>query len=91
MNPHVKMEEMKKERCNLCVFSELLDLNQSLKTLIQIFIKKFIHEKEILDLLKVIDGSETDENLLSFLEYDKLKDGKMCRHLVCVFTLQSIL
>ncbi|MEZ4983623.1 MAG: Eco57I restriction-modification methylase domain-containing protein [Saprospiraceae bacterium] len=50
---------------------------------------KFIHEKEILDLLKVIDGTETDENLLSFLDYDKLKDGKMCRHIVCVLPYRA--
>lgn len=46
--------------------------------------RHFIHEKEILDLLQVIDGSAEDENLLGFLNYDKLKDGKMCRHMVFV-------
>ena len=30
--------------------------------------KKFQHEQEIIDLLKVIDGSEKDANLLSFLD-----------------------
>ncbi|VWL85371.1 DEAD/DEAH box helicase family protein [Oceanivirga miroungae] len=33
--------------------------------------KKFINEHEILDLLKVIDGSKEDEELLGFLDYDK--------------------
>lgn len=46
--------------------------------------KKFIYEREILDLLEVIDGSKTDDELLGFLDYDKLKEGKMCRHLVFV-------
>lgn len=46
--------------------------------------KKFMHEEEILDLLQVIDGSKEDTNLLSFLDYDKIKDGKMCRHIVMV-------
>lgn len=46
--------------------------------------RHFIHEKEILDLLQVIDGSAEDENLLGFLSYDKLKEGKMCRHMVFV-------
>lgn len=46
--------------------------------------RHFIHEKEILDLLQVIDGSAEDENLLGFLNYDKLKEGKMCRHMVFV-------
>lgn len=44
----------------------------------------FVHEKEVLDLLRVIDGSAEDENLLGFLDYDKLKEGKMCRHIVMV-------
>ncbi len=44
----------------------------------------FAHEQEVLDLLRVIDGNQKDENLLGFLDYDKLKEGKMCRHIVCV-------
>ena len=44
----------------------------------------FVHEKEVLDLIRVIDGSAEDENLLGFLDYDKLKEGKMCRHIVMV-------
>lgn len=46
--------------------------------------KKFQHEAEILDLLKVIDGSKADDGLLGFLDYNKLKEGKMCRHMVMV-------
>lgn len=45
---------------------------------------KFENEQEILDLLAVIDGSQEDENLLGFLDYDKIKQGKMCRHIVIV-------
>ncbi|MGQ4532738.1 Eco57I restriction-modification methylase domain-containing protein [Dermabacteraceae bacterium P13138] len=45
---------------------------------------KFKHEPEILDLLKVIDGSQQDKNVLGFLDYDKIKEGKMCRHVVMV-------
>lgn len=44
----------------------------------------FAHKQEVLDLLRIIDGSAEDENLLGFLDYDKLKEGKMCRHIVCV-------
>ena len=51
--------------------------------------KKFIHEPEILDLLEVIDGSKEDKNILSFLDYDKIKDGKMCRHIVCVLPYRA--
>lgn len=46
--------------------------------------KLFVHEQEILELLEVIDGSKEDEELLGFLDYDKIKDGKMCRHIVVV-------
>ena len=46
--------------------------------------RKFKYEQEILDLFQVIDGSKKDENLLGFLDYDKIKDGKMCHHIVCV-------
>jgi hypothetical protein len=51
--------------------------------------KKFKYEQEIIDLLKVIDGSETDKNVLSFLDYDKIKEGKMCRHIVCVLPYRA--
>ena len=46
--------------------------------------KKFENEQEILDLLEVIDGSKEDDELLGFLDYDKIQDGKMCRHIVIV-------
>lgn len=51
--------------------------------------RKFKHEAEILDLLEVIDGSKEDDNLLGFLNYDKIKDGKMCRHIVCVLPFRA--
>lgn len=46
--------------------------------------KKFIYENEVLELFEAIDGSRDDDGLLSFLDYDKIKDGKMCQHIVCV-------
>ena len=46
--------------------------------------KRFVYENEILDLLAVIDGSKEDDTLLGFLDYDKIKSGNMCRHIVCV-------
>lgn len=51
--------------------------------------KKFKHEKEILELLEVIDGSRDDDELMGFLNYDKIKDGKMCRHIVCVLPFRA--
>lgn len=46
--------------------------------------KQFAYEQEILDLLSVIDGSKDDDELLGFLDYEKIKSGSMCRHIVCV-------
>lgn len=46
--------------------------------------KSFENEEEILDLFSVIDGSKEDDSLLGFLNYDKIKEGKMCRHMVVV-------
>lgn len=46
--------------------------------------KEFIHQNEVFDLFSVIDGSKEDDELLGFLNYDKIKDGNMCRHIVCV-------
>jgi len=44
----------------------------------------FIHEQEVLDLLQAIDGSKEDQSVFPFLDYDKIKRGKMCRHMVFV-------
>lgn len=52
--------------------------------------KEFIHKKEILDLMQIIDGSKEEDNLLGFLDYDKIKEGQMCRHIVCVLPLERL-
>lgn len=46
--------------------------------------KKFKFEQEVLELLEVIDGTKEDNELLGFLDYDKIKWGNMCRHIVVV-------
>lgn len=46
--------------------------------------RRFKYEKEIRELFQVIDGSKEDDELLGFLDYDKIKNGMMCRHIVCV-------
>lgn len=51
--------------------------------------RKFKHEAEILDLLEAIDGSKEDKNVLGFLDYDKIKYGKMCRHMVWVLPFRA--
>ena len=45
---------------------------------------QFKYKDEVLDLLRAIDGSKEDENIFSFLNYDKIKKGSMCRHIVMV-------
>ncbi len=51
--------------------------------------KKFVNEQEILDLLTVIDGSKQDANILGFLDYDKIREGRMCHHIVCVLPYRA--
>lgn len=46
--------------------------------------EKFVHEAEIRDLLRVIDGTQQDENVLGFLDHDRIKQGEMCQHVVMV-------
>lgn len=46
--------------------------------------KLFVHKAEILDLFTVIDGSKNDKNVLGFLNFENIKKGNMCRHIVCV-------
>lgn len=45
---------------------------------------KFFHEDVVLDFLKVIDGIKNDSNVLGFLDNDRIKEGKLCRHIVFV-------
>lgn len=51
--------------------------------------KKFENESEVCDLLRAIDGSQEDENIFSFLNYDKIKEGKMCHHMVFVLPYRA--
>ena len=78
-----KMEALRKSGVSFA-FSKLFEPISIKKDTSSQGHKKFINETEILDLLKVIDGSKQDEELLGFLDYDKIKDGKMCRHMVMV-------
>lgn len=78
-----KMEELKKSGVSYA-FSALLEPCSIKKDNQHSKHKQFIHEKEIFDLLQVIDGSKSDDEVLGFLDYDKIKDGKMCRHIVMV-------
>ena len=53
--------------------------------------KKFKHEKEILELFELIDGgnNRTEKGFLSFLNYEPIKNGNMCRHIVVVLPFKA--
>lgn len=51
--------------------------------------KKFENESEVFDLLRAIDGSQEDENIFSFLNYEKIKEGEMCHHMVMVLPYRA--
>lgn len=51
--------------------------------------KRFEHEAEVLDLLRAIDGTQQDPNVFGFLDYDKLKQGQMGRHIVMVLPYRA--
>lgn len=78
-----KMEVLKRKGVTFA-FSKLFEPESIKKDVQNSGHKKFVNETEILDLLQVIDGSKEDDNLLGFLDYDKIKEGKMCRHMVMV-------
>lgn len=78
-----KMETLRTQGVSFA-FSALLEpksIKQDKQTNLH---KQFKHEAEILDLLHVIDGSKQDDGILGFLDYDRIKAGKMCRHMVMV-------
>jgi hypothetical protein len=91
-NPNIssqkKMEELKRNGITYA-FSALFKPVLITKDLTNNLHKKFEHEKEIVELLKVIDGTKADKNILNFLEYKKIKEGNMCRHIVCVLPFRA--
>ena len=46
--------------------------------------QKFEYENEVLDFLQSIDGTKNDRNVLSFLDNERIKECKLCRHMVMV-------
>jgi len=71
-----KIKELKKDGAHASL-SKLFDAKRS----------GFVHENEVLDLLLAIDGGKEDDNVFPFLDYDKIKEGRMCRHMVMVLPL----
>ena len=77
-----------KEKGTSCALSALFQPESIVKNPSGLY-REFKHEQEILELLEVIDGSRDDEELFGFLNYDKIKDGHMCRHIVCVLPFRA--
>ena len=78
-----RMAELKKNGMSFAL-SRLLEPKSITKDNVNQEHKQFIYEKEIQDLLEVIDGSKVDEEILGFLNNEKIKQGNMCRHIVMV-------
>jgi len=53
--------------------------------------KQFEHEHEILELFELIDGGsdKSEDGILSFLNYEPILKGKMCRHIVIVLPFKA--
>ncbi len=49
----------------------------------------FRHEDMVIRLLQAIDGTKEDPDIFPFLDYKKIKEGNMCRHMVWVLPFQS--
>lgn len=51
--------------------------------------EKFIHQKEVMDLLQVLDGSKNDTGLLGILDSEPIKVGKLTQHIVIVLPYRA--
>lgn len=80
------MEEKKKEGVSYSLSNLLATKTLSLTNSEH---RIFENKKEILDLFQIIDGSKGDENVFGFLDYEGIKSGKMCRHIVCVLPYRA--
>lgn len=50
---------------------------------------EFVHSADVLKLMRIIDGSELDESILSFLDIPKVKEHDVCKHMVFVLPYKS--
>ena len=83
-----KLDALKKDGVSFAM-TELLRPKSISKDIEKNTHKEFVHEKEVLDLFQVIDGSKSDTNVLGFLDFEKIKQGGMCRHIVCVLPFRA--
>lgn len=81
-----RMEELKKEGAE-AAFSKIFRPKSLARS--NTGHKVFIYEEEVLGLLRAIDGTETDSNVFGFLDYEGIKQGMMCRHIVMVLPFSA--
>lgn len=82
-----RLEEMRKNKVEYTL-NELLRPKATTKSKDGLH-KKFVYEQEVLDLLMAIDGSKEDDYLFAFLNDERIKKGKLCRHIVCVLPYRA--
>ena len=82
-----RLEELKKNKVEYAL-NELLRPQSTIKDPNGLH-RKFVYEKEVLDLFMAIDGSKEDSNLLGFLDDERIKKGKLCHHIVCVLPYRA--
>ncbi|MGL4758673.1 MAG: Eco57I restriction-modification methylase domain-containing protein [Patescibacteria group bacterium] len=91
LNPNdsskAKLLELKKQNVTYSLNALLEPL--SIKKDNDNYYLKFKHSQEVLDLLEVIDGTKTDNELVGFLDIDKMKRTKMLRHIVIVLPYRA--
>jgi len=82
-----KLAELRKNGVTVA-FGELF-MPKSIKKSCDGLHRQFVHETEILDFLHAIDGSKEDANILSFLDNERIRQGKLCRHIVFVLPYRA--
>ncbi len=82
-----KLTELRKNGVTVA-FGELF-MPKSIKKSSEGLHRQFVHEAEILDFLHAIDGSREDANILSFLDNERIRQGKLCRHIVFVLPYRA--
>ncbi len=82
-----KLAELQKSGITVA-FGELFKPKSIKKTCDGLHLQ-FVHQAEILDFLHAIDGSKEDDNIFSFLDNERIRQGKLCRHIVCVLPYRA--
>lgn len=82
-----KLSELQKSGVTVA-FGELF-MPRSIKKSNEGLHRQFVHKAEILDFLHAIDGSKEDTNILAFLDNERIRQGKLCRHIVFVLPYRA--